>query len=65
MNICFYTKQGLKSTTHQQDKTGDVLDSDQVISELKEEVTENSRYDDAINQQGEIKKHGKHTCTEM
>ncbi|XP_032883643.1 LIM and calponin homology domains-containing protein 1 isoform X3 [Amblyraja radiata] len=46
-----FKQEGLKSTTHQQDKTGDVLDSDQVISELKEEVTENSRYDDAINQQ--------------
>ncbi|XP_055493042.1 LIM and calponin homology domains-containing protein 1a isoform X8 [Leucoraja erinacea] len=46
-----FKQEGSKSTTHQQDKTGDVLDSDQVISELKEEVTENSRYDDAINQQ--------------
>ncbi|XP_032883698.1 LIM and calponin homology domains-containing protein 1 isoform X12 [Amblyraja radiata] len=49
-----FKQEGLKSTTHQQDKTGDVLDSDQVISELKEEVTENSRYDDAINQQAEV-----------
>ncbi|XP_078255539.1 LIM and calponin homology domains-containing protein 1-like isoform X11 [Rhinoraja longicauda] len=42
-----FKQEGLKSTTHHQDKMGDVLDSDQVISELKED----GRHDDAIDQQ--------------
>ncbi|XP_051864968.1 LIM and calponin homology domains-containing protein 1-like isoform X3 [Pristis pectinata] len=45
-------QEGLKSVTPHQDETGDVLDSDQRIKEVKEEAAENSQHVDAINQQG-------------
>ncbi|XP_069780907.1 LIM and calponin homology domains-containing protein 1 isoform X2 [Narcine bancroftii] len=44
--------EGLQSVTLQQDETGDVLDSDQRINEVKEEATENSLHVDAIDHQG-------------
>ncbi|XP_072920857.1 LIM and calponin homology domains-containing protein 1-like isoform X2 [Hemitrygon akajei] len=59
-------QEGLKSVTPQLDKTGDVLDSDQRINEVKEEAAENSQPVDIIIQQGNPSESNMtcfHTCS--
>ncbi|XP_059845079.1 LIM and calponin homology domains-containing protein 1-like isoform X7 [Hypanus sabinus] len=59
-------QEGLKSVTPQLDKTGDVLDSEQRITEVKEEAAENSQPVDIIIQQGNPSESNMtcfHTCS--
>ncbi|XP_062899314.1 LIM and calponin homology domains-containing protein 1a isoform X14 [Mobula hypostoma] len=59
-------QEGLRSVTPQKDKTGDVLDSDQRINEVKEEAAENNQPVDTIIQQGSPSESNMtcfHTCS--
>ncbi|XP_072108909.1 LIM and calponin homology domains-containing protein 1-like isoform X10 [Mobula birostris] len=59
-------QEGLRSVTPQKDKTGDVLDSDQRIIEVKEEAAENNQPVDTIIQQGSPSESNMtcfHTCS--